>query len=139
MWYEYIISAAIGIATGVFSSWLVTAMFNKKAQKELFEDEKQLFERYINSLRTELSIHENIDNANAIQRILDDEPILKTFSKLSKDDLKIKSEISDMFSNIRTACSNMKITNEDIVKWNSELFKYRLKVLKFKRKSFKNK
>ena len=137
MWYEYIISAAIGIVTGVLSSWLVTTMFNKKTKKELFEDEKQLFERYINSLRTELSIHKNIDNINAIQRILEDEPILKTFAELSANDFQTKDEISDMFSSIKISCSNKNISNDDIDKWNSELLKYRFKVLQFKRKSLK--
>ena len=80
MCWEYIISLAIG----VLSSLIATAIINKKSKKEKFNDEKQIFQRYIGNLRLELSIHTKNDNIDAIQRILENEPVLKTFNELSK-------------------------------------------------------
>lgn len=139
MWYEYLINALIGIVTGALSSWIVTIMFNKKAEKMLFDREKQIYSRFIEKVRTELEASKEKENIDMVIRTINEQPYLETFSNLNDDSIAITQEIGEILDEINVNFRRKKFDRQRISHWNSRLLKHQIKVLKFKIKTNKEK
>ncbi|MEY8367761.1 hypothetical protein AALA24_03225 [Anaerovoracaceae bacterium 42-11] len=146
---EIVISLIIGIISGGISSFFVSVYLQKRwnekeklaeaermkqKNREDFEKEKQIFHRYIERIRSELLLAYKSCDYDYVFRTIEDEPIRKTFNKLSDNsDIEFK-QIGCYIKNLREDLENKKLDEDGYKAKSGMLFKYSVQVLKFQLK-----
>ena len=125
----------IGLASGILSSWIVSACLKNKWDKQQhiidFQNDKQEYCRYLQRIRNELLIGHKTDDYDYVIRSIDSEPQRKTFSNLTQDNKNELQDIQHYLQELRDELYSKKISLSRYKDINGKLFQYTVHVLKF--------
>ncbi|WP_028506205.1 hypothetical protein [Ruminococcus sp. FC2018] len=133
---DVICNILIGLLSGIVSSGIVTIAYDKKTKKieheRNFNADKQVYHRYILSIRNELFFaYKNNDYENLI-RTIENEPIRDSFTNLDDESHKSIGEISNFISQMkeRILSTGYSMKEKDYKIYNGKLFQYSVHALK---------
>lgn len=128
----------IGIISGLLSSFLVSMGLEKREKKNehkrRFEADKQIYSRYIQSIRLELLLAYKSSDNDCLVRVIEDEPFRESFNNLSEDSSKKNKEIQEHIQKLKGEALNGQITEEKYKVMSGKLYQYSVWILKFREK-----
>ena len=134
----------IGLISGGISSWIVSIIlkrrwdkkqkqidieYKKQKLREEFENDKQLFCRYLLGIRSELFLAKKAGDYDFVIRAIDNEPFRRSFEYLSPKNSDEVLEIIGFLHDIKQAISTSEVTNLQYSEWYGKLYQYSVNVL----------
>ena len=135
---DIIIGLVTGIVSGVLSSIMVNVFRDAQEHRRNFENEKQLYSRYIQHIKLELYLAYKNDDYDGSILTIGEEPLRNFFNKLSKES---REELDKIYNNIDNWKSeivkgNYTMSEKEYRDKSNELSRYVLTILKLKENIF---
>ena len=131
---ETIRDIIIGLISGAISSLIISVILKKywdnQEHKKRFLADKQVYSRYIQTIRVELLLASKTEDYDFLVRAIDDEPIRESFNMLSDQSKASIDEISTFLNELKNEALSQRIPPERYKVLNSKLFQYSVWVLK---------
>lgn len=122
----------IGTLAGIISAAIVNIYCHCKEHKRSFENDKQLYCRYIQIIRVELFLAFKNNDYDGVILAIENEPIRNTFGYLSDNSIKAIHETQNYISNLKNMLmeENIHISEGKYKEIRSKLYQYTVAALK---------